>query len=55
MRAAGIAAASSLAGSSEVMSVSMKPGVTALTVMLRLPISFATTRVNPRRPALEAA
>ncbi len=37
-----------------VISVSMKPGATALTVMLRLPISWASDFVNPIKPAFDA-
>ena len=37
-----------------VMSVSMKPGATAFTVMLRLPISCASDFVSPIRPAFDA-
>ena len=36
------------------MSVAMKPGATALTVMLRLASSRATVRVRPITPAFEA-
>ena len=38
-----------------VMSVSMNPGASALTVMPREAISFASDLVNPRMPALAAA
>ena len=38
-----------------VMSVSMKPGATQLTVMPRLPSSRASERVMPATPALAAA
>src|SRR5690606_23717378 len=38
-----------------VMSVSMKPGATQLTVMLRLPNSRARARAMPATPALAAA
>ena len=41
--------------SAAVMSVSMKPGATTLTVMLRPPISLARLRPKPTRPAFEAA
>ncbi len=43
------------AGNAAVMSVSMKPGATQLTVMPRLPNSLAKARVMPATPALEAA
>jgi hypothetical protein len=42
-------------GSPAVMSVSMKPGATALTRMLRLASSRATDFVRPMRPAFVAA
>ena len=38
-----------------VMSVSMKPGETALTRMLRLASSLASDLVRPMSPALDAA
>ena len=38
-----------------VMSVSMKPGATQLTVMLRLPTSCASDLVKPTSAALAAA
>ena len=41
--------------SARVMSVSMNPGATQLTVMLRLPISCARDLVNPTSAALAAA
>ena len=37
------------------MAVSMKPGATALQVMLREPTSRAMAMVRPINPALEAA
>ena len=37
------------------MSVSMKPGATQFTVMLRLPTSRASDLVKPTTPALAAA
>ncbi len=40
-------------GRSAVSSVSMNPGATALTVMLRPPTSLARALVRPMRPALE--
>ena len=42
-------------GKLAVMSVSIKPGATQLTVMLRLPSSRANARVMPATPALAAA
>ena len=42
-------------GSARVMSVSMNPGATQLTVMLRLPTSCASDRVKPSNAALAAA
>ena len=36
------------------MSVSIGPGATALTVMPNSPISRASARVNPMMPALDA-
>jgi len=41
-------------GSPPVMSVVMKPGATAFTVMLRLASSLARVLVRPMRPALLA-
>ena len=38
-------------GSSRVMSVSIHPGLTALTRMLRLPSSLASDLVSPINPA----
>ena len=40
--------------STAVMSVSMNPGATAFTVMLRLAISCASDFVNPISPAFDA-
>ena len=45
----------SLAGNFAVISVSMKPGATAFTVIPREATSRATALVNPRMPALVAA
>jgi len=42
-------------GNTCVMSVSMNPGATALTVTLRGASSFANALVNPTMPAFEAA
>jgi len=41
--------------STAVMAVSMYPGATAFTVIVRLASSRASDRVRPMRPALEAA
>ena len=48
-------ASRAFSGMAAVMSVSMKPGATALTVMLRLASSLAAALVRPMRPALLAA
>ena len=42
-------------GSARVMSVSMSPGATTLTVTLRAATSRASDLLNPMRPALDAA
>ena len=57
-RPSGICASSAVrcaSGSARVMSVSMNPGATQLTVMLRLPSSRASDLVMPTTPALAAA
>ena len=54
VRRAGMASTTA-SGTSLVMSVSMKPGATALTVTPRRATSAATVLVRPIRPALAAA
>lgn len=49
------AAALAASGMAAVMSVAMKPGATALTVMFRPASSFARDFVMPMTPALLAA
>ena len=50
-----MSAARVFSSSTAVMSVSMKPGAMALTVMPREPSSLATDLVKPMRAALLAA